>query len=285
MITKTCAIQTRAVGPLEVEATMTTGNLDREGDVIAPGGWSLDAYMKNPVVLWGHDHKSLPVGRVTRITPTPNGLAARIQFPPEGVSARADEVRRLVKEGFLSSVSVGFRPLKSAPNRTRVGMDYHEQELLELSFVSVPANADAVVTAKGLKGLTECPSTACGFNPQLGNCTHPWPDCPQVYGLPTKGDVMDLADLPPAVKREVGDQLRVIEAAYKAGSWPGAPREEPGVNVLEGIDVTRGDEVQIDLGELGNDTLTALTELRQDGTLHAIVQREARAAYRAFRGL
>src|SRR5262245_37913421 len=153
MISKTLPAHVRNLGDLEVEAVMTTSSVDAEGDVIDPRGWRLDRYKANPVVLLGHDHKSLPVGKVTDIRPTRNGLAARIAFPTPGISPRADEVRELAKADFLNTVSVGFRPIKSSPSRARSGgTDYAEQELLELSFVSIPANAEALVVGRAAKG-------------------------------------------------------------------------------------------------------------------------------------
>jgi hypothetical protein len=55
------------------------------------------------------------------------------------------------KGGFLSATSVGFSPLKYAftddPKR-RFGIDFLEQELLEFSCVTVPANAEALIEGR-----------------------------------------------------------------------------------------------------------------------------------------
>ena len=209
MVTKTFAMRTRAAAmdPLECEVTLSTDDIDREGDVVSVAGWHLDAYRRNPVVLAHHDHKSLPVARMDRLTVVGDKLVGRLRFPEPGISARADEVRGLVKAGFVSGVSVGFRPIKAEPHHKSGGTRYLEQELLELLFVAIPANAAAMVTQKATrwggddlvdvsallsehtKAKPECPRAprTCGFNAQLGYCAVAWNACPMTQGIPTKG--------------------------------------------------------------------------------------------------
>ncbi len=131
--------------------TISTGQVDRMGDVIDPMGWQLDEFRKNPVVLWGHDSGALPVGRATRVWIEDGKLKAEAQFTPAGMARFNDTVYEMVKAGFLNATSVGFRPLKYAlsedPQR-RYGIDFKEQELLEFSVVSVPANPGALIDAR-----------------------------------------------------------------------------------------------------------------------------------------
>jgi len=129
--------------------TISTGGIDRAGDSINPDGWRFDAFLKNPVVLWAHDAKALPVGKVTSITRTGDSVIADIAF--DEADPFAAQIADKVASGLLSAVSVGFRPLKweRAKSADRpFGIDFSEQELLELSIVSVPANADATVIAQ-----------------------------------------------------------------------------------------------------------------------------------------
>jgi HK97 family phage prohead protease len=135
-----------------MDVTLTTAAVDREGDVVAAGGWQLANYLQNPVVLYGHDYKSLPVGKAVSLTVTETGLSGRVRFPEPGTYAFADTVRALVKQGFLNAVSVGFKPIRSEPNAARGGTDFHEQELLEFSFVPVPANPEALVSLRSTEG-------------------------------------------------------------------------------------------------------------------------------------
>ena len=128
--------------------TITTNSPDRERDVIAPDGWQLDAYMKNPVVLWAHDYRMPPVALARTMERTESGLVSEAEFIdiPEHPFARM--VAALVKIGALRATSVGFRPLKHAYNEERRGVDFQQQELLEFSIVPVPANADCLIEAR-----------------------------------------------------------------------------------------------------------------------------------------
>ena len=129
--------------------TITTGAVDRDNDTIAPDGWEVANYLKNGVVLWGHDYGSLPIGKALNVTPSGDGLKSTVQFPPKGVHPFADTVFELVKGGFLSATSVGFRPIEWTINEERSGgVDFKKQELLEWSIVPVPANPEALIAAE-----------------------------------------------------------------------------------------------------------------------------------------
>lgn len=129
-----------------VTFTITTDAPDRDRDVISVDGWDLKAYKKNPVVLWAHDYRQLPVARAKSIKVDGNKISAVADFTE---SAALDEfaakVHAFVRAGLLNATSVGFRPLKYAYNEQRGGVDFEAAELLEFSVVPVPANAQALV--------------------------------------------------------------------------------------------------------------------------------------------
>src|SRR5579884_4075016 len=127
--------------------TISTGDVDREGDTIDPNGWDLENYRKNPVVLFGHDYKSLPIAKAIDVHVTPRGLVATAEFPPPGVHPQADQVWGLMQFGLLNATSVGFRPIEREYDHQRKGWNYLRQELLEFSIVPVPANANALLAA------------------------------------------------------------------------------------------------------------------------------------------
>lgn len=130
----------------QVKFIFSTANPDRDSDSINQAGWQLDAFRKNPVALFGHDHHGLPVGKVTAVGIERGNLTGIIEFATHEF---AETVYQLVKGGFLNAVSVGFRVLEAEPNRARGGVDFKRQELLEISVVPVPANAHALVAAEG----------------------------------------------------------------------------------------------------------------------------------------
>jgi HK97 family phage prohead protease len=135
----------------EAAATISTDSVDREHDVVLPSGGRLANYRKNPVVLYGHNHFDVPVGRAISIDVEPTGLRAVwrwLQDDPFAV-----RVKNAWDQDVLNAVSIGFRPLKWEPNE-HGGYTYTEWELLEFSIVPVPANQDAVRALKrfGLDG-------------------------------------------------------------------------------------------------------------------------------------
>ncbi len=131
--------------------TISTASVDRDGDTISVEGWKTAAYRKNPVVLWAHDRRSLPVARSLSESVEGGVFKSRAEFTPAGMTRFNDTVFDMYKAGFLSAVSVGFLPIKWAwteDKNRKFGIDFMEQELLEYSCVPVPANADALVEAR-----------------------------------------------------------------------------------------------------------------------------------------
>lgn len=134
----------------EVEIIISTGNIARDGHILVPGGADLASYRANPVILWQHD-ADVPVGNAADVQVAGNTIVARVKFAPLGVSADADRVRGLVKSGVIRTTSVGFNPLEGEPidlAKPRGGQRFTKWEIMEVSFVSVPADTGAVVTAR-----------------------------------------------------------------------------------------------------------------------------------------
>ena len=125
---------------------VSTGEVDRHGDAIAPQGWRLEAYRRNPVFLWAHDYTRPVIGRSLALWQEPQGLLARMEFAP---TAFAQEVALLYRDRYQRGVSVGFKPLAYEERRHEktgafLGIRFLEQELLEVSAVPVPANRSAL---------------------------------------------------------------------------------------------------------------------------------------------
>lgn len=142
----------------ELSFTISTPSVDRAGDTIAIEGWKLDAYRKNPVVLWAHDYTGTPIARSIHIGAEGTKLRSVAEFVPANVSRFAESVFQLYKLGFMSATSVGMIPLKWAfteDKDRRYGIDFLEQELLEYSAVPVPANSDALIEARSMGIDTE----------------------------------------------------------------------------------------------------------------------------------
>lgn len=130
---------------------------DRYGDIIRVSGWELENFKRNPVLLFAHASREPPIGGVPEVGvhKQKKQLLARAQFMPEGMYEFADLIWRMVVAKFLRAVSVGFMPTKMPneikdpeTNRWTGGYEWVGQELLELSVVPVPANAEALSLAK-----------------------------------------------------------------------------------------------------------------------------------------
>lgn len=122
--------------------TGSTDTVDRVGDVVEQN-WDLDNYKKNPVLLYAHDYSQLPIGRTN---PYMDGgkLKFDVEFVPKEIYPFAGTVEAMVELGFLNAVSVGFKPLDMDGTRIK------RSELLELSIVPIPANAEALIERKGM---------------------------------------------------------------------------------------------------------------------------------------
>ena len=128
--------------------TISSATPDRMGNSVAVEGWRLENYKRNPVVLWGHDGANLPVGRATRVWVQGGKLKATAELAPASVSQYAERVRGMITAGYLCATSVGFAPIRmkfSDDKQRPYGIDFLEQELLEFSIVSIPANPDALL--------------------------------------------------------------------------------------------------------------------------------------------
>lgn len=125
----------------------STNAVDRQGDSIDQSGWDLTNFKLNPVMPWAHDYSALPVGKATSVQVTKLGLEAEFEFAPAEGNPMAQQVKVLYDQGYLNAVSVGFIP------KTRQGNIIKSAELLEISFVPVPANQEALrLSMKSIDG-------------------------------------------------------------------------------------------------------------------------------------
>ena len=130
----------------EVEFIVSTGDIDSHGERINVDGIDLVDFKKNPVVLWGHDGFNLPIAKATKIWKSEGKLMARAQFYLK--DEFASKVYNYILDGFLNAVSIGGM-VKEWGND---GITISQLLMKEFSVVSVPANQNALVTAKSLSG-------------------------------------------------------------------------------------------------------------------------------------
>lgn len=122
-----------------VGALGSTPTPDRDGDVIVPGGIDVKNFMRNPVLLWSHDPYQLPIGKITNLSITGEGLIFDAEFASD-ISDMAKSVRDMFAGGFLNAFSIGFIPHER--DREKIT----KCELVEISAVNIPANPEALAS-------------------------------------------------------------------------------------------------------------------------------------------
>lgn len=140
-----------------VTVTCSTETMGRDNLVVMSEGIDLTAYRNNPVWLFQHE-PDWPVSRAVEMAVADGKLVMRVQFPPAGVSARADEICGLVKAGVINAASAGFDPQEAEPidrANPKAGTRILRCELQEMSWVTIPALADALVTERAAGASTQ----------------------------------------------------------------------------------------------------------------------------------
>jgi len=143
-------------GKREFVATITTNQVDRDGDVIDPKGIDYKEYLKNPVIFLNHEAWELPIGKTSWLRRhtegDKSGMMAKGYITDK--TGRAVEAFGLMQDRILTTTSIGFgiKPggareptqdeQKKFPGIKRM---IEKSTLYEFSVVGIPANTDAVI--------------------------------------------------------------------------------------------------------------------------------------------
>lgn len=137
-------------GPITFVAS--TSDPDRMDDIVLQN-WRLKNFLANPVILQNHEYDEPVVGKATRAEVVQGQLEVDILFDESPDNPDGMRLARQVREGFVRAVSVGFLPSGMVPRRSLPDTDNRkaewgylldDNELLEVSIVTVPANAAAL---------------------------------------------------------------------------------------------------------------------------------------------
>lgn len=143
----------------------STDDEDRHGDIVRQD-WKLAEYRSNPVILWMHDHMQAPIGRAksARTVTGEDGrsrLMIDVEWDASGVNPLAETIAAQFANGYLSTGSVGFvpnkrtfrnqlsedhaayKPLGKGESQWMHGMYLEQNNLLEFSATTIPANPNA----------------------------------------------------------------------------------------------------------------------------------------------
>jgi HK97 family phage major capsid protein/HK97 family phage prohead protease len=131
----------------ELTGIATTPSTDSYGDVVEPKG----AEFKLPIpFLWQHD-SGQPIGHVTKAKVTNGGIEVHVKIAstnePGILKDRLDHAWQSLKIGLVRGFSIGFKPIEQKYLEEGTGVHFLKWAWLELSAVTIPANADASITA------------------------------------------------------------------------------------------------------------------------------------------
>jgi HK97 family phage major capsid protein/HK97 family phage prohead protease len=139
----------------------TTPTPDRMQDVVEPTG----AKFSLPIaLLWQHDSKQ-PIGHVTAAKVGKDGITVTAKLAsiaePGKLKDRLDEAWQSLKSGLVRGLSIGFRGIETQDIKDTWGIRFVKWDWLELSAVTIPANADCSITS--IKAVDTAARAALGL--------------------------------------------------------------------------------------------------------------------------
>jgi len=128
----------------QITGIATTPEPDRVGDIVDPMGAKFAAELP---LLWQHNHGA-PVGVARFGKATKSGIPFTANIvkldEPGALKDQLDMAWQAVKAKLVRGVSIGFRALEYS-FMDGGGIRFTEVEIIELSLVTIPANASATI--------------------------------------------------------------------------------------------------------------------------------------------
>ncbi|ACL58959.1 phage major capsid protein [Methylobacterium nodulans] len=193
-----------------IRGVATTPSPDRVGDVVEP----LGVRFTNPMPLLHQHDADRPVGTVRFDKPTKDGITFEATLPkiaePGPLKDRVETAWGEIKAGLVRAVSIGFRTLPDGYEIMQDGgIRYLKTEVLELSLVTVPANADAKISL--IKSIDRPLLAASGKEPRADDRPSP----PGASGSQPHQSLPKGARIMP---KTIAEQVAAFEATRQAKS-------------------------------------------------------------------
>lgn len=134
-----------------VEFVASDESVDSYGTIIPVKNWVLDRFNGNGIIgyqhnlYWSSDPDNV-IGKGTAWVED-GKLLVRIEFEPKEINELAEKIYQKVLFGSINGVSVGFSELDEGETKEidgQVVYVFGRCELLEISVVNIPANANAL---------------------------------------------------------------------------------------------------------------------------------------------
>lgn len=229
-----------------IEGIASTPSTDRVGDIVEPMGAKFNLPMP---LLWQHRHDA-PVGHVEYAKPTKDGIPFKARIArtdePGTLKERLDEVWQSVKLKLVRAVSIGFT-IDSYEIMKEGGWRIKNWEWLELSLVTIPANADCTIDR--IKSLDAEVLAATGHKPN---------------GVRTLSAGVTASRKPVKLKENIvskpktyAEQITMLEATRQAK----AARREEIQNTAAEEGRTKDEAERVEFDELGDSLKTIDREL------------------------
>lgn len=235
-----------------IEGVATTPSPDRMGDIVEPKG----AKFALPIpFLWQHD-ASQPIGHVTRAKVTADGIEIRAEISrvaePGRLKDRLDEAWQSIKAGLVRGLSIGFSPLESAQIKDSWSQHFTKWDWLELSAVTIPANAEASIIS--IKSADQAQRARQG-----GSAVCRYLNSPGASGNSTtsKGLGMNLRDQIGALEAKRAANAARREEIQKAAVERGETKNEAEQEEFDGlgVQIKAIDKELVDLRDLEKDAV------------------------------
>jgi HK97 family phage prohead protease len=177
----------------------TTPTADRMQDVVEPKG----AQFKLPIpFLWQHD-SGQPIGHVIDAKVGKGGIEIVAKIA-KGVTAEIDRAWALIKAGLVPGLSIGFKAIEHEHIKETKGIRFTKWSWLELSAVTIPANAEATIAT--IKSIDTAQRAASGHNAASKT-------------LPAPRDIPQRKSAQEGVKmKTLSEQISALEAKRQASA-------------------------------------------------------------------
>lgn len=154
MLHKDFGLEIKAVaedGVIEGYGSTFGGEPDSYGDIVMPGAFA-ESLVKHkragtmPLMLWGHETYSPPIGDWIDMAEDGKGLWAKGQLDLD--DPMGQRIHRGLKRKSMRGLSIGYETIERKTDPKRPGVNMLEKlDLWELSVVNFPANRRATVTS------------------------------------------------------------------------------------------------------------------------------------------